>query len=780
MGTLIAVARIKRRHRRGATALVALLAGLVAAAPMALWAAARQTSGSADAFVAWADPPDASVIICPPGHDPEVSLQPCFGRSPVAELDAVRSLGIVDRAAAAPFWSTSGGPSPDPAHWRDLQVWGLGEGADPHAHLGRPILLSGRFPAPGAADEVLVREPATRSLGLAAGDRVWLARGDEAEPAVVTVTGVVRTVVDLLPLPLESVGGPALLAPAWFPVPSESREAFNSVSVWLAGGDLAALEEALSARLPGQAVAVVGAITGGELATVRQAADFEGRAAAVAAGLAAVAAALLVGQVVSRQARSESTDRPALGALGLSDRQLGVIGVLRWVPAALGAMAVAGTTTVVASALGPVGVGRRGPWEAALRPDWTVVALGVALVALIVAATALAGSRRIKDAGTEPRARGLALGSPAARVGETLARRAPGRARLPLASAVGGTAATIALALAAVAGAASLDRVVREPERFGAPWDLIADASDSEVDLSGFEGVASAALIIGNAFATEGDPDVWVQALVPVAGARLTEAVIVRGRAPASDDEIALGSLTAGAAGAGMGDTFTLEGPVTSAPVSFRVVGTALVTDGFEPNVGRGAVVTAGGLARLDPDVAELPTLAVELTEGPGREEATSALLDAFPRLEPFPVPQSLANAQRVSGLAAVLAGGSLVVAAVTLSHALVVSVRRNRKVLATCRVLGFTAGQARGAVRTHASLLAVAATAIGLPLGLAGANWGWELAARSFGLASGPVMEVWVVVAAALAALAVANLAAALPARAAARQRPGAILRAE
>ena len=43
---------------------------------------------------------------------------------------------------------------------------------------------------------------------------------------------------------------------------------------------------------------------------------------------------------------------------------------------------------------------------------------------------------------------------------------------------------------------------------------------------------------------------VWVQALFPIEGVPVSDPVIVEGRAPASDDEIALGTLTIERAGA--------------------------------------------------------------------------------------------------------------------------------------------------------------------------------------------------------------------------------------
>jgi hypothetical protein len=59
-------------------------------------------------------------------------------------------------------------------------------------------------------------------------------------------------------------------------------------------------------------------------------------------------------------------------------------------------------------------------------------------------------------------------------------------------------------------------------------------------------------------------------------------------------------------------------------------------------------------------------------------------------------------------------------------------------------------------------------------------ARWGWRTLARSFGIASGPVVPVWVLLAGAVVVVVVANLAAAPPSRSSTRRGPAAALRTE
>jgi predicted lysophospholipase L1 biosynthesis ABC-type transport system permease subunit len=221
--------------------------------------------------------------------------------------------------------------------------------------------------------------------------------------------------------------------------------------------------------------------------------------------------------------------------------------------------------------------------------------------------------------------------------------------------------------------------------------------------------------------------------------------------------------------------------PGQDAPLEFRVVGAAMVTDGFEPNVGDGALVTTEGLSRIDPSASDEQEIGIELVDGPGREQALAELRRTVPRtIDPFPVPATLANAERIAELPLLLAVGGAVLAAITFVHALITSVRRNGRELAVCRVLGFTRRQVHGAVATQATLLALAAVVVGLPLGIIGARWGWRTIAEAFGVDSGPVVPAWVVLAGALVVVGVANLAAGPPTRSTTRRRPADALRSE
>ena len=795
--SVLVVARQRLRRRRAAGVLLLLLIGLGAAAPMALWSAARRTATAFDRFVARSDVPTAQAFVCPPGHDPVAEgTDPCFEEQSPEVVDVLRSVPGVTSAAQFTFHPVR------VTHARadtgtlpaGLGIAALGEGAATPTVAGDPLVLDGRLASPSAPDEVMVTEPGARSGGIRVGDQVAFrsAFASDGPPVESVVVGVVRTAVDLLPLPLESIGGPAFHARAgWLAAHREAIQGFGATAVWLAEDDVDAFQERARARLQDRQVVVEPVIPSGEADTIEHATSLESRAAIALAATAALAAIFFVGQAVSRQSRAEAADRTMLSALGMTRWQLAMVPAVRWLPVAVGGAVLATALAWASSALGPIGVARRGLWDRTPAADWPVLATGGALVLTVVLAIPVAGGlrRTAAPAAAGTAAQAAAVGPPGMRTGIGFAWASVRRgSALPLVSAVAATAVAIAAIITAAGGAASLRLVTDEPHRFGARWDaLVAEGGGFESveeavrTFSALPGIASAAGIAGTDVEIGGDDQVWAQALVPIGDLPVTPPVIVSGRAPATEREIALGSVTLDDAGARVGARVAVEVRGAEEPLDFEVVGVAMVTDGFEPNVGDGALVTVGGLTRMDPGAVEEPEVGIEVVDGPGRNDALDALRRAVPgAITPFPVPSSLANAERIAELPVLLAVGGAVLAVVTFAHAIMSSVRRNRRELAVCRVLGFTGRQVHAAVATQATLLALVAVAAGIPLGVVGARWGWRTMATAFGVASGPRVPAWVAVACAVAAVVAANLAAAPPSRSSAQRRPADTLRAE
>jgi ABC-type lipoprotein release transport system permease subunit len=115
-----------------------------------------------------------------------------------------------------------------------------------------------------------------------------------------------------------------------------------------------------------------------------------------------------------------------------------------------------------------------------------------------------------------------------------------------------------------------------------------------------------------------------------------------------------------------------------------------------------------------------------------------------------------------------------------TLAHLLVTSTRRRRHDLAILKILGFAPAEVRRAVAWQATTLAVLAVVVGVPLGIGVGRWAWLLFAHQLGIVAAPSVSLVAVVGLIAATVVVANLAAALPGRAAARLHPARVLRSE
>ncbi len=82
--------------------------------------------------------------------------------------------------------------------------------------------------------------------------------------------------------------------------------------------------------------------------------------------------------------------------------------------------------------------------------------------------------------------------------------------------------------------------------------------------------------------------------------------------------------------------------------------------------------------------------------------------------------------------------------------------------------------------VAWQATTIAATALLIGLPTGIAMGRWGWRAFAAQLGVLPEPVVPLAAIFIAVPSALALANVVAALPGRAAARTQPATVLRSE
>jgi FtsX-like permease family len=728
-------------------------------------------------------------------------------------LPEVGDLGLASVAFLAPDLG-SGPPAPVP--------WDIAPVVSTDGRFGwtveRPLILAGRRPDPARAEEVAVSESLARRLRLRPGDTfrlrtfTWaqaeqLLGGELAAP-----TGPVFSfqVVAIGRLPRDVFAtdqtgqGSLLLTPAfWRAAKDRIAHLPPEPHIRLERGqaDLAAFDAA-ARRLAGNS-SEVSLITRKELAAnVGQATRAESAALGLFALLLALAALVMVGQTLARELFLAASDGTTLRALGLSRSRrftavllpVGLVGLL-------GGLAGAGLA-VLASPLTPIGVARRAEPDPGLVVN--LAGLGVGVAATLAAVAALAAVPAWQLARARPEAAdatgraGAASGlaDRAARAGlppssvaglRMALERGRGATAVPVGTTLVGVAAGIVAPAAAVTFTASLDHLLRTPRLYGwsfdavaGDWDLADPSSRRPPELAANPHVGAFAAVHFHQIRVEGAPT--YTAAIDTAGGGVFP-TMVEGREPRASDEVALGTRTMRQLGLRLGQTVELQ---DGRSATMRIVGRSAGLAG-ETNTAAasGGVLTLDGLRRLDPDPGSgYGVFYVRYAPGADPAAALRSLQRSSSGAElnvllPTP-PTDVENLGRIGGLPGVLAGLLALLAATTLAHLLVSSVRRRRRDLAVLKTLGFVRGQVSAAVAWQATTVAVLALAAGLPLGVALGRWTWSLLIDRIGLGAEPVTPWPALLAAALATVLVANLVAAWPGRMAARTRPAVALRSE
>jgi ABC-type lipoprotein release transport system permease subunit len=593
--------------------------------------------------------------------------------------------------------------------------------------------------------------------------------------------------------------------------------------------------EGLMVRLHGGAEAVEGFIaelerrSGGlpltavlqreHAAEVERSIHFQAVALWLLAGLTALGAVLVLGQLFARLTHIESTDGPTLRALGMSRRARAGLGVLRAAVIGATGAAIGAAGAWAASGAFPTGLARTAEPSPGADLDLPVLALGVVVSVVVIGFLSLLPSWWA--AGADPAhlraapsrlVRALALpGAPApAAVGVRMAVE-PGRGRtaVPVRTTLTGVALGTAALTAALTFGASLTHLLATPPLYGVTWDMeLASGAGSGIGTTGVEFLRADDRVIGLAVgtATFGETikleSTYVDPLVfgPVKG-DIAPAVL-RGRAPEAPDEIALGPQTLDALGADIGERVDMRVPGAQGVAPMRIVGSAVFpTVGESTSLGRGALVSPqGGLAieSLDggdadrdggDDVEPVPEdefgVLMRLAPTADGDELVADLaehLDLDPD-ELFPnesfAPTDIVNFGRVETTPFVLGGILAAFAAGALAHLLLSAVQRRRRDFAVLKTLGFVRRQIAGAVAAQATAVTTIGLLVGVPVGVAVGRWVWTLMADSLGVVARPQVP-WLALAAIAAALVMANIIAFVPGQLAARTRPATILRSE
>jgi hypothetical protein len=364
-------------------------------------------------------------------------------------------------------------------------------------------------------------------------------------------------------------------------------------------------------------------------------------------------------------------------------------------------------------------------------------------------------------------------------------------------STIAGAIVGLAALATALAFSASLSHLLDTPPLYGVSWDarigkLTKENVEDPGKLAAKDSQLSAVSVgySGVPFEIEGKR-VDGMAVQSIKGASMMPTPL-RGRPPAGADEMMLGTKTMSDLHVHLGSTVRASVADSGEPMPFRVVGEGVfpsLSDAM--GLGKGAATTPAGLRRTLPPGADAPPddqALLRFRPGVNKQAAVAAVNDEVARaygeggyfVIAAEKPVDLVNFGRVQTLPLVLAALLGTLAAATLAHLLVTSIRRRRRDLAILKTLGFSTGQVRGTVAWQATTLAAIAAVVGIPVGVACGRWVWITFAHQLGIVARPATPWLPFVVLGGLALVVANLVALLPGRAAARVSPARALRTE
>jgi hypothetical protein len=362
----------------------------------------------------------------------------------------------------------------------------------------------------------------------------------------------------------------------------------------------------------------------------------------------------------------------------------------------------------------------------------------------------------------------------------------PGRgaSAVPVWTSIVGVTLTIALLAGLWSFQASLRHLLDTPHLYGWNWSV----------KSGAPALPDLAASLVPAF--EQDPSVSALASGTVTQAELglervdvlglrqefgtVAPTVLEGRLPRRPNEAMLGTSTLEKAGLRIGDIAVLRLGNTAS--GMRVVGRGVFPEfGDTGRLGDGVYLTYAGLRRVLPE-AEQNVFLIRFRED---TDVAANVRHLRLALDPVPTratgrPRELQELEDVTGLPTVLGAVLGVLAAATLLHTLMSSVRRRRQELAILEALGFVRRQVWGTLMWETTTLVLIALAIGLPLGALFGRFAWSVFAAGLGAVAVPRVAWVPLVLMIPVALVVGNLIAAVPAWYATHTRPAVALRTE
>ena len=550
-------------------------------------------------------------------------------------------------------------------------------------------------------------------------------------------------------------------------------------------------------------------------------------------GIIAALVCLVLGlQATSRQLGSADEDRAVLRALGAGPAVTaadGLIGVLAAV--VLGSL-LAGAVAIGLSPLGPIGPVRPVYPDPGIAADWTVLGTGFAILVIGLGTAAAVVSYRRASHLVARGERGTTRHSRVSRGAETAAlpvagvvgvrfalEPGQGRTAVPVRSVLSAAVLAVALVVATLTFATSLNTLVSHPPLYGWNWSYALYPVNA-VPPQALRLLSHDPLVAGWAGLDYTDAQIDGRAVPIILGSPGAKVAppILSGHGLDGNHQIVLGAATLSLLHKHVGDTVSLsyetakDAPEYIPPTRLVIVGTATFPavgyDSFvaeHTSMGTGALVSTGiqppALQRAahgpDPNLNGPGLVVVRLRPGisatAGRADmqriarAANKVFAADPHGAGNDVsvlgtlrPAQIVNYRTVGSTPVILAVGLAAGAIVALGLTLAASVRRRRRDLALLKTLGFTQRQLAAAVAWQATVIAAIGIILGVPLGVVLGRQLWILFARNINAVPDPAVPVLSVLLVAIGALVFANLDAALPGLDAAHTPAALALRAE
>lgn len=771
------------RHRRTAAIGLGLLVAVAVVVPLTTATAARRTASALDRMQAELKPYHADVQF--------ESEEP----PPTDALERIRALpGVEAAGTGAVLFARPAGTVRE-----FTEAFGQG-GLTPEVgtEIDRIRLEVGRLPS--RPDEVLLSTHVAGEIRRGVGDRIELETltwdgifaAWDGESVAFDGPRIPLEVVGVGDAPEAITGADMVNAPSFvvagtfFDAWRDDVAFFEGIHlVRLEGGAAAGadFEQAVQAAFPGRSDVAVNVTQQDD--RVSGAIDAQTVALALLTAASSVAAAVAIGQAVSRHVRQSAADERVLDALGLPRRhrllaRLGSVAV----PVLAGVL-LAAVGAVAASRWFPTGTAGRIEPSPGTRIDTVVMLAGLfatAGVGIVGAVIGRRGSLPVRRSRALESAAVASLPVPVSMGLRSALHRGPATGvpvRAPFLAAVAGVVGVVG----ALVFAASMERLVDTPPRYGVSFDAaiaVGDELSDEEALTAAKVVAderwveSALLARVNNVIIE-RREIFAFGLRPVSGA--LGLTVVDGRGVEGDGEVVLGGRTMDRLGVEIGDTVAAAG-VDGSEVSLRVVGQALFPTIENEDPASGAGLTLSTYDRLEEIDQGFPDLYVDLVDGVSVEEVAEDL-EEHGAVTAGSHPAVIGNLDGVSSIPYVLGAFLASLAAVAVGHAIVTTVRVRRHELAVLKAFGSSRRGLATTVVVQALVFGVVGLGAGVPLGLALGARAWRGVASALGMAGDAVVpaSVWGVVPVAITSVLVV---AAGPARSASQTNPARALRGE